>query len=361
MSDPTLWIELDDDQRQFEPGDKIVGTVFVRVDQPHPQARVRLCREWRTSGRARPRSGGRDEILLFEGEWDSAGTYKYPFIFHVPPGPYTFHGRLLRVDWFLGAQVELDATKAASAEERFDVEAAGDEREFIVGDTSSTDGGAGSELSGAHRVLWILGTVLLAAVGLWLLYPNVAALPGASWATLAASIGSLVLAAWSAHALYRRGRDDGDTALTAPTDEDYQVEPGDHVSFVVELQPNFKTTPKGVTAFLKGFEHVIFDDGDNTHADIHRFYEESISIEPLDEGALQRGHKSSFRVSFRMPSDAPYSFSCPNAAVAWAVEVHVDIGTWPDWRRDFPLVVRPCVGDGQLRRAASGPVRGELG
>lgn len=361
MSDPTLWIEFDDDQRRFEPGDKIVGTVFVRTDGARDDARISLSREWRTSGRAQPRSGGRDEILLFEGDWDADSTYEYPFIFHVPPGPYTFHGRLVQVDWFLCAVAEIDGAKADASEEEFAVEASGKEREFIIGDTTSSEGAGAGGLSGAQRILWVLGTILLTLVGLWLLYPNVAALPEASWATLLASIGSLGLAFWSAHALYRQGRTDDDSEMIEPSDEDYQVEPGDHVSFLVELQPNFKRAPKGITAFLKGFEHIVFHDGENTHADVHRFHEEAISIQPLDEGALERGQKSSFRVSLRMPPDAPYSFTCPNAAVGWAVEVHVDVGTWPDWRRNFPLVVRPCVGDGRLRRAASGPLRGEIG
>ncbi len=361
MTDPTVWLDLDDDQKLFQPGDKIVGTVYVRVDRPCAEVRLEIARQWRTTGRARPRSGGSDEILLFEGDWDGGETYEYPFIFHVPPGPYSYHGRLLAVDWYVSAKARFGESSTETAEETFAVEAAGDEREFVVGDTTSDGNGRSAELSGAQRVLWVLGTLLLAATGVWLLYPNVAALPGASWATLLSSVGCFGLAAWSGHNYLQRTRGEDDNGVFEPSAEDYQVEPGDHVSFVVELQPNFKTTPKAVTAVLKGYEHVLFDDGDTTHADIHRFHEESVSIEPVNEGALARGQTASYRVNFRVPADAPYSFYCPNASVGWAIEVHVDVGTWPDWRRDFPLVVRPCVGDGRLRQARSGKDRGEFG
>jgi hypothetical protein len=332
---------------------------------------VHLKRQWRTSGRARSRSGHSDDILLFEGDWNSAGTYEYPFIFHVPPGPYTYHGQLLSVDWFLCAEANIDDAHKVSDEQKFGVEASGNEREFIVGDTSSdhdaSSGSAGSGstrddgLPGAERVLWLLGTLILLLAGVWLLYPNIAALAGASWLTLLAGVGCVGLSGLSAHSLMRRQRDDDTGGMFEPSPDDYQVEPGDHVSFVVELQPNFKTSPKGVTAVLKGYEHILFDDADSTHADVHRFHEEAIPIEPTDGAALEQGQKSAYRVSFRMPADAPFSFYCPNASVNWAIEVHVDVGSWPDWHRDFPVVVRPCVGDGRLRRDASVVDRGELG
>lgn len=353
MTERRIWIEFDDDRRLFEPGDKIVGTVNVQVDRAHDDASVSLRRQWRTSGRAGSRSGGADEILLSEGAWDSAGTYEYPFIFHVPPGPYTYHGRLVSVDWFLCAEVSINSEETMSAEEEFAVEAAGDEREFVVGDTSSAADSHSGRLSGPQRILWGLGTLLMTLVGLWLLYPNVAAVSGASWATLLAGVSCLGLSGWSATRLYGRTRDDDEARMLAPTPDDYQVEPGDYVSFVVELQPNFKTSPKAITAFLKGYEHILFNDGDATHADVHRFHEEAIPIEATDDRELKNGQTSSYQVSFRMPADAPYSFFCPNASVNWAIEVHVDVGSWPDWRKDFPIVVRPCVGDGRLRAAQS--------
>jgi hypothetical protein len=361
VSDCTVWTEFDGDRRLFEPGDKIVGTVHVKVDRARSDASVCLKRQWRTSGRARPRSGGNDEILLFEGSWDEAGTYEYPFIFHVPPGPYTYHGHLLSVDWYLCAEAHIEDAPSVSAEEKFGVDASGEEREFIVGDTSSSSEDSTGGLSGAERVLWLLGTLILLFVGILLVYPNVAAQPGASWLTLLAGVGCLGLAGVSGHGLMRRRREEESSGMYEPTPDDYQVEPGDHVSFVVELQPNFKTSPKGVTAVLKGYEHVLLNDGDATHADVHRFHEAAVPIEPTDGSGLEHGQKSSYQVSFRMPSDAPYSFYCPNASVNWAIEVHVDVGSWPDWHRDFPVVVRPCVGDGRLRRDQSVVDRGELG
>jgi hypothetical protein len=392
VSDCTVWTEFEGDQfrgdqsrgdqsqgnkRVFKPGDKIVGTVYVKFDRApsdssvYYERKLSLRRYWRTSGRPRPRTGGSDTILLFDGSWKSARTYQYPFIFHVPPGPYTYHGHLVDVDWFLCAEVHredapIDSNPTVSAEETFGVEPSGKEREFIVGDTSSDSNGDHQGIGGPERVLWMLGTLILLSVGLLLVYPNVAALPGASWLTLLAGMGCLGLAGFSGHALMRRQRQNDDTAMVEPTPDDYQIEPGDRVAFVVELQPNFKTSPKGVTAVLKGYERVCLDggeldSGEASHTDIHRFHEEAISIEPTDGAAFEQGQKNSYQVRFRMPTDAPYSFYCPNASVNWAVEVHVDVGSWPDWHRDFPVIVRPCVGDGSLRVDASVVDRGELG
>ncbi len=344
MSDCTVEIKFEDDKRVFEAGEKIAGSVHVCVDKACRDTQLKLARRWRTSGRPSPHTGGSDDILLFEGEWDAPGTYEYPFIFHIPPGPYTFHGRLLSVDWFLCAEASGADVESVRAEQPFAVEASGRERRFIIGDPSGADDAGGDDLTGAQRVLWGVGSLLLLIVGLWLLYPSVAATDGASWATLLAGVGCVTLAGLSGRRLLATQRDANGIDDFAPTPADCEVEPGDFISFVVELQPNFKTSPRGVTALLKGYERALFSDGDTRQSEVHRFHEEPVDIEPVDEASLAHGQKSSFRVSFRVPAHAPYSFWCPTAAVIWAIEVHVDVGSWPDWRRDFPLVVRPCVG-----------------
>lgn len=342
MDGCTISIELEDERRVFEAGEKIAGTVRVRVEQPCADVRLSLDQRWRTDGRPSRYQGHCDDILLFEGAWSGVGVYRYPFIFNVPPGPYTYHGKLLRVDWFLHAQASCGDEQPSTADEKIAVEASGCERDFIIGDTDANAASA-PRLTGAQRTLWAVGSLLTLLIGLWLLYPSVAATEAASWTTLLAGLGCVGLAGFSGRRLLAQSRVE-DTGHSGPPSGDFQVEPGDRIGFVVELQPNFQTNPKRVTAVLKGYEHVSFRDEDTHHAEVHRFHEEPATIEPVDDGAPGKGQRRSFRVSCRVPAHAPYSFWCPTAAVCWAVEVHVDVGTWPDWRREFPLVVRPRVG-----------------
>lgn len=354
MSDCTVRIELDDDDRGYKPGDKVVGAVHVECDEDRSCEQLCVRRQWRASGRARPQTGGDDEIVLFEGEWKADQSYEYPFIFHVPPGPYSYTGELIEVAWQLVARAQLEDRdgdgQRVEDTRGFVVEPAGDEDDFIIGESSADhDGGRQTGLSAAQAVVGGLGVGLLVMAGLWLFYPNVAALPGANIWTLLGGVGSWGLAGWLVHGLLERRGDDADNEMLTPCDSDYHVEPGDYVSFAVELQPNFKTSPKSVSAVLKGYEKVRLGDGDSQHSDVHRFFEEPIPIEPTEEGSLTNGQRSSFRVRFRVPEDAPFSFHCKDSSVVWSIEVHVDVGSWPNWSREFPLIVRPCADAASVR------------
>ncbi|MFP4599148.1 MAG: hypothetical protein ACLFVJ_12895 [Persicimonas sp.] len=350
MSDCLVRIDLDDDDRGFKPGDKIVGAVHVECDADRACEQLRVRRQWRASGRARPQTGGDDDIVLFEGKWNAGQSYEYPFIFHVPPGPYSYSGELIEVAWQLVAHAELDDGEQIESVRGFVVEAAGDEDDFIIGESSADpDGGRQAGLSAAQAVLGGLSVGLMVVAGLLLLYPNVAARAGANMWTLLGGVGSWGLAGWLVHNLLQRRGSINDDEMLAPCDSEYHVEPGDYVSFAVELQPNFKTSPKSVSAVLKGYEKVRLGDEDSQHSDVHRFFEEPIPIEPTEEGSLTNGQRSSFRVRFRVPEDAPFSFHCSDSSVVWSIEVHVDVGSWPNWSREFPLIVRPCADAASVR------------
>lgn len=351
VSDCQVWIEFDDDGRVFRPGDKIVGTVHVRPQHDCQCHRLSVERHWRTGGRGNRCTGGDDDILLYDGPWDAGSSYAYPFIFHVPPGPYTYRGHLLEVDWYLVAVAIVDEGESIETRERFTVEASGKEREFIIGEDASL--GVDRDPNGiglGQLAMGALTCLILIGVGVQFLYPGLVEGAESNVWQLLSGAAALGVAAWFIQRIIQRRRAGIDAERLEASAGDYQVEPGDHVSFEVELQPSFKTSARGVTAFLKGYEYVYFGEDAGGQSNVHRFHEEAIPIEQTDTGAFGQGQRSSFRVDFRMPSDAPYSFESPHNRVAWAIEVHVDVGSWPDWQRDFPLIVRPCVGDGAERR-----------
>lgn len=47
------------------------------------------------------------------------------------------------------------------------------------------------------------------------------------------------------------------------------------------------------------------------------------------------------RCTFSIPTDAMHSFLANTNAVNWKLSVHVQLQRWPDFHRDFPVVVRP--------------------
>lgn len=341
MADCTIDIVFEGDERHFEPGDKIVGAVRVSPAHDCTCERLAIHRQWVARSTSEVCRGGDDEIVLYEGSWSAGRVQEYPFIFHAPPGPYSHDGDLLELEWVLSARAQIEADEDLRAEQPLHIEPSGDEADFVLGEPETRDT-TGEETSPLEMALEGLGGALLLIIGVWLIYPSVAAAPGASLWTLLSGVGSLAAGAWLMNRLVRRQWGHGGESNQHPGASDYHVAPGDHVSFVVDLEPNFRTRPRGITALLKGYEAVGSDDG-SSGGELHRFYEEPISITPTDESGGDDGRPGSYRVDFRVPDDAPYSFWCRAAEIGWAIEVHVDVGSWPDWSRDFSLVVRPNV------------------
>lgn len=89
-------IDLDGDTAR-EPGDEVSGSVswFLEVD---PTAvHVRLF--WYTEGK-----GDRDLSVIEEETAEApAVTGRLPFRFKLPPGPYSFSGKLISLVWALEA------------------------------------------------------------------------------------------------------------------------------------------------------------------------------------------------------------------------------------------------------------------
>jgi len=366
MNTSSVRIELDRDPADmplvvpaYTPADTLVGSVLIEIAAPRRSARVLVTRRWIARAQGAESCGGEDEILLFEGDILQPGIRRFPFIFHVPPGPYSYHGQLIEVDWVLDARVEDAGGIALEARRTFRVEASGSEREFIRGELSPQVVREADLQANARRVLGWVGAMSLLLTGVALLYLNVAAIRGASWQTLIAGLGCLAASFYLARRSLRRGEADAQPWWRpSPSQHDYEAVPGDSVSFVVELKPNFNTSTRRVTALLRGVEQTLrkknapqkpaappeAPGASDTQVERHHIFEETVEIEPIATQDGQKLAKNSYRVRFRVPSDAPYSFYCPSASINWAIEVHVDVGSWPDWRRDFPLIVRPNIG-----------------
>lgn len=351
----------------YTPEDTITGTVHMEVEKPRSDVRVFLSRRWIKGGHGVDYSGGKDEILLFEGDWLEPKTHRFPFIFHVPPGPYSYHGHLVELDWVLDVRVVKNSDEIAHQRRIFVVEASGNEREFNRGEMLPPKITESDLRTYSRRVLLWVGAMILLLAGIALIYPTLAATRGANWGTLSAGLGCLILAGYLGRRSIRRAHAKSPPWWGfAPTRDDYEAEPGDSISFVVELKPNFKTSTHRVTALLRGVEQSWRKRqspdsasappappnsakprdaaaSDATQVERHSFFEEPIEIEPIREPNSPKRAPNTYRVHFRLPSDAPYSFYCPGASISWAIEVHVDVGSWPDWRREFPLVVRPNV------------------
>jgi hypothetical protein len=92
-----LQIKLSSDTRDFLPGETLKGELHWSF--PERVQRIELRLFWVTSGRGVPETGV-VEVLRFE---PLAAQDARPFSFQLPPFPFSYEGRLMRLNWALEA------------------------------------------------------------------------------------------------------------------------------------------------------------------------------------------------------------------------------------------------------------------
>jgi hypothetical protein len=96
------WIQIEprDGVTAFRPGDEVAGTVRWRLDRPPASFLLRLL--WYTEGAGGQDVGVVESTLLAEPGQEGSS----PFRFRLPPGPYSFSGKLISLLWAVEAVVE---------------------------------------------------------------------------------------------------------------------------------------------------------------------------------------------------------------------------------------------------------------
>lgn len=119
MPDCYLLIHFGRADRTYKLGEKITGRIEIRADEDGTRRKLVLTPVWRTRGR------GMEDSAQAEGQVLPAVTYRgrqstwYPFEIPAPPGPLSYRGELLSVEWYLRAHADLRLAIDAESEEGF--------------------------------------------------------------------------------------------------------------------------------------------------------------------------------------------------------------------------------------------------
>jgi hypothetical protein len=84
-------IQIDGGKTAFLPGEIIRGSVALEADR-HPHT-VELRLFWYTTGRAP------SDVAIIEAQTLQPTSQPIPFTFTLPPGPYSFVGSLITLNW----------------------------------------------------------------------------------------------------------------------------------------------------------------------------------------------------------------------------------------------------------------------
>ena len=355
-----LIIELDQPNQRYYAGDEVTGQVHVAVNKDYQCKNLRIICKWLAHGTGTEATGSRRFINAYSGEWSAGGVHSYPFSFTLPGGPCSYHGKLLEVDW----QIEVRAEDSWSIDPRevltFWVDSAPADRAipYQTGDPRNSHNRTVDErneqIAGSIWSRLIFTAVILAMALFFLFLSLVAILDDVFELLLAIPMTALMLyiAVSSFYGMIRN-------RLAYKRLGDLQVElsrthlqPGDSFDVVVEFPSGANASLNAVEVTFIGQERVISrsDDSRTTHR--HHLVDPEPRLVAGSEGLrLVKGRGARLIHSLTIPHDAPPSFHAHENNLIWAVEVHVDVRRWPDWRKRFAIEVQPLPSppQGELR------------
>lgn len=334
MSRCDLSVRLEKDPPRFLPGETVRGKVEVAVNAPCTCNGLTLWFGWRTHGKGNRTEGMAEQSTLFRGEWMPGMDQGYPFEVRVPSGPATYHGRLLNVDWYLRARADIPWAIDPKAETDLLVEAGkGGEYDFGPRFQPPEELYRQADRHLGCR-LFIISVVAAvgAFVGLAFGFDN----------AIGILVAGLFLVAGAAMILHTLWRGIAERKLGVP-----QVRigasvarAGEMVPVSVRIRPRAPVRLEGIAAELRGVEEVMSGSGTNrtTHRHVLRQ-----SRETLDPGGreLVAGEEVVSGGVVEIPADAPPTFAAPDNSLQWTITLRIGIAGWPDWKRDYPLAVRP--------------------
>lgn len=94
-----------------------------------------------------------------------------------------------------------------------------------------------------------------------------------------------------------------------------------------------------VDVTLRGCEQVVSGSGTNRTTHHHEIHESKVTL--TAGRAARAGERVDIEARVPIPSDAPGTFMADDNALLWGVVVHISISGWPDWKREYAIVVEP--------------------
>lgn len=102
MGDLTMEVRTRDGQSEFAPGDRVGGEVIVHATDQWEAELLELVLFWRTEGKGNTDTGVvASESLCSKGETISPG-FSRNYSLKLPLMPQTYHGRILKIHWYIG-------------------------------------------------------------------------------------------------------------------------------------------------------------------------------------------------------------------------------------------------------------------
>ena len=316
MSKCDLSIELDKKNRVYRGGDLIRGAVHVRVNRDVDCRGIILDGMWRTHGRGNRASGKYYHGTVYSGPLKKGDRQKYNFEIPTPHGPVSYRGKLLNIDHYLSARVDIPWAFDPTCESDFIL---------MPGSTtpvSVTSHHATATANGISKIIGLVCAIFFLCIGLILI-------PVFGFGLILMVVGGVLLFFSSRKFLAERKI--GEVEVQA----DKFATSGKTIPIGVRFTPKSKGTINRITAKLVGQEVCVSGSGSNRRTHKHTIYQDSSVLEGPANFSI--AETAEYFGEFTMPKTTAFSFAASDNSITWAIEVHIDIPNWPDWHSTIRL------------------------
>lgn len=384
MAKCDLQILIDKAEAAYSSGEKVTGRVKVLVDAEVSCKKITLSYGWETSGRGNKKTQYWDteiqsEIML------SPGEHAYPFEFVVPsgiqaqsdsvpddalkkqlaqlsqlpdeskaaaskifqvikipgmlPGPFTYRGQFLNINWFIRAQAHIPWKADARAEKPFTV---------TPGETAPP-GYAVSRAPVDYKEAEPAGKFVMGCLGISMLLVFLCALAiygmVIGWKRADDFIGFAVILGiigiggiiYSIKQILV-GKKVGSFAFQLDASA---VCPGDKINCSLSFQSRGALHIDKITATLQAKEEVVSGSGKSRSTHTKNVFTQEHILSQTRE--LFSGQPLRLQKEIPVPQNAPYSIDVSQNSLYWTLDVRIVIARWPDWSHTERLFVVPWV------------------
>lgn len=337
MSKCDLQIVLDRPERVYKFGEPIAGVVKVAAHDEFFCRKLTLIREWKTEGRGNHAGGGEEGMIFADDQqFHSGETQEFPFRFIGLSGPASYDGHYLKVVWQFRAQVDIPLAVDVKHEEKFVLVSGETSEEILLGTETpavKTPATAG-ELAERRTMAKILALPCL-VIGLAMIYWS-----GRHPVPLGLGLMVAGFGGWQIFFMFRNKLAQQKVGAVEVEISREQLRPGETVDCKVLLPAAEVARLQKITASLRGEERVV--SGIGSHKTTHTHTIQNLVVEVGNQNGISAGNnKMEFTLPLQIPANAPSTFHAPDNALHWAIRVRVDIPDWPDWVREFPIIILP--------------------
>jgi hypothetical protein len=261
-----------------------------------------------------------EEKNIFQGEWEADQDYKYPFTLATASWPPTYYGTHLNVTHYVEATADLPW--------KIDPKVKAD---YLLFATTAPEGLSPTATPVKTN---IFGRIILGLILLVCLVPLV---------MLSAVLVPIVLGIGGAYWFFR---------VLLPKivlgKVDCTVEPlngalGGVLRGQLAFTPRRDLTINGANWTLKCVEACTAGSGTDRVTHKHEVLSQTQALIPA--GTLGAGKPVRLDFDYRLPTRAPPSMKFTDNEINWVGEVRIDIPRWPDFVKEFKLIVGPHPDD----------------